>query len=290
MPVNPPRPRGPHLNAMRSFEASARLGGFAAAAEELGVTAGAISQQVRNLENWIGAPLFERHTQGVSLSKLGQDTAEQFSAAFDTLGLALNHLRQSAPDAPIHIAALPSVAQLWLSPRLPQIREALPGTQLSVTALEKEPNLHREVFDLSLFYTQENNTGSSFVLSRDVIFPVCTPEIASRLRKPDDLCNETLLTDSTWSHDWSLYASATGIAAPLPQGPIYSLYALALEDACNGAGVLMGHSALVEQHLHSGRLVIPFVGEVPTGLVLCARTVQPTTPGQTLHRLLSCLR
>ena len=97
MSLLPPRPRGAHLNAMLSFEAAARLGGFAAAADELSVTPGAVSQQIKALEDWIGAPLFERRTQGVALTALGQGARDEFTSAFDSLGHALHALRAQAP-------------------------------------------------------------------------------------------------------------------------------------------------------------------------------------------------
>ena len=127
MTVSPPRPKGPPLNALRAFEAAARRGSFSAAADELCVTPGAVAQQVKSLEAWAGARLFLRHAQGVELTALGLDVLPGFVAAFDRLGEAAQALRsQAAPDT-IGIAALPSIAQLWLSPRLP----ANPGRRAS---------------------------------------------------------------------------------------------------------------------------------------------------------------
>lgn len=93
MAISPPRPKGPPLNALRAFEAAARLGGFAAAADELCVTSGAIAQHIKSLESWAGADLFERRSQGVRLTALGSAVAAQFSAAFDGLGEAVHSLR-----------------------------------------------------------------------------------------------------------------------------------------------------------------------------------------------------
>ena len=85
MPVSPPHPKGPPLNALRAFEAAARLGGFKAAAEELCVTPGAISQHIKSLEEWAGATLFERRSQGVVLTALGMKLGKEFSQAFDSM-------------------------------------------------------------------------------------------------------------------------------------------------------------------------------------------------------------
>jgi len=150
MSISPPRPKSPPLNAMRAFESAARLGGFSKAADELCVTPGAISQHIKSLEEWAGAPLFKRRSQGVMLTELGMETASQFSDAFDALGGAVRSLRSGARQSTINIAALPSVAQLWLSPRLPAIRAALSDLKISITALETPPNLYREMFDISI--------------------------------------------------------------------------------------------------------------------------------------------
>ena len=112
MSISPPRPKGPPLNALRAFEAAARLGGFTPAADELCVTPGAISQHIKSLEDWAGSPLFVRRSQGVSLTELGESVAAEFSTAFDAMGNAVRALRTRAAQSSINIAALPSVAQL----------------------------------------------------------------------------------------------------------------------------------------------------------------------------------
>lgn len=291
MPVKPPRPRGPHLNAMRCFESAARLGGFTTAAEELSVTPGAISQQVKALEDWIGAPLFKRRSQGVELTALGESVAGEFEDAFDALGSALHRLRAEAPNHTISIAALPSIAQLWLSPRLPAVRDAFPDHRISITALETPPNLRRGLFDLSIFIGDVTGAQTEHVLADDVIFPVCAPAIAKRLTSPDDLRGETLIQDSTWTDDWSAWFASMGQADVGDQnGPTFSLYSIAVDEARNGAGVLMGHNVLVEQHLASGDLVAPFKKKVSTGKSLILKTATPLLKSSTLGKTVKMLR
>ncbi|MEX2517837.1 MAG: LysR family transcriptional regulator [Paracoccaceae bacterium] len=259
MSVSPPRGSGLPLTALRAFEAAARLGGFKAAAEELNVSPGAVAQQIKTLESMIGAPLFERRARGVALSKLGAASAGRFAAAFDALGVAAAVLRAGADPREVRIAALPGVAQAWLSPKLPAIRGASLGLSLSVTAMERAPNLLREAFDLAIFYEKAKGAAGIVDLGPDVIFPVCAPSVARRLRRPADLAREVLLTDAAWPEDWSLWAEAAP-AAPrrAPAGPVHSLYALALEEAASGGGVLIGHGHLVRGLMKSGRLVAPF--------------------------------
>ena len=269
MSVSPPRPKGPPLNALRAFEAAARLGGFANAADELCVTPGAVSQHIKALEDWIGADLFERRSQGVRLSAFGAEVAPGFAQAFDAMGAAVHGMRAAARHKTLHIAALPSVAQLWLSPRLPSVRAALPELSISVSAVETPPNLARELFDLSVFIRRPTGGARETVLAPDAIFPVCTPEIAARLQTPADLREETLLHDALWPDDWALWGGAALAGQALPdKGPRFSLYSIALEEARNGAGVLMGHQLLVQAALERGDLVAPFTKKVETGKAL----------------------
>lgn len=96
-----------------------------------------------------------------------------------------------------------------------------------------------------------------------MIFPVCTAEIASRLKTPADLAHETLLYDALWADDWAFWMDhAAPNQTPPHSGPSFSLYSIAVEEAKNGAGVLMGHETLVEQHIKNGTLVAPFKDKI----------------------------
>ncbi|WP_136440830.1 LysR family transcriptional regulator [Pacificoceanicola onchidii] len=262
MPVTPRRPKGPPLNALRAFESAARLGSFTAAAEELGVSAGAISQHVKTIETWAGIALFERRAQGVALLPHAQKLALSFTDAFDQLAAATQNLRGLAPHPDVHIAALPSIAQLWLPARLGRLRAARPDLNISVTAMETPPHLSRELFDLSIFFGVPDETADQLVLSEDRLFPVASPGLASEL----DMQSAPLLHDQTWASDWQIWACETGTAiGNAARGPRYSLYALAVEEAKTGAGVLMGHANLIEAPLRSGQLVRVSDQDCPSG-------------------------
>ena len=286
MPVAPPRPKGPPLNALRAFEAAARLGGFARAAAELCVTPGAVTQHVKALEAWAGASLFERQSQGVALTQLGESVLEDFTDAFDRMGLAVMKLKAAAAPHRIHIAALPSVAQLWLAPRLPGLRAALPGVSVSVTATETPPNLTREPFDLSLFIRRSGGVE----IEPDRLFPVCAPALARRLNAPADLAGVPCLSDTVWADDWPRWlAHACPEAKIAPRGPSFSLYAMALAEAVAGGGVLIGHAPLVRAELESGALVVPFGPELATGSALRLEALKPPSGARALRRRLHTL-
>jgi LysR family glycine cleavage system transcriptional activator len=287
MPVAPPRPKSLPLNALRAFEAAGRLKSFVAAAEELGVTAGAVAAHVKGLEAEIGAPLFERQARGIELTPLAGRLLPDFIATFDALGAATQRLRAEAAPR-VHIAALPAIAQLWLSPRLPALRAAAPDIAISITAMERPPNLKRVPFDLSIFYRP---AGEGQALDEDIIFPVCAPTLAGRLREPADLLSAICLTDATWAGDWPawMHKAAPGVNFT-PRGPLFSLYALAVTEAVNGAGVLMGHEALIRDELASGRLVAPFSTRLALPRRLSIATVGNARGRNAVARVLALLR
>lgn len=265
VPVKPPRPRLPSLNALRAFEAAARLESFAKAADELGVTAGAVTQQIRQLEAALGFPVFRRLAQGVALTDAAREALPRLTRGFDMLGQAVQTLREAEPYRPLTIAALPCLAQLWLSPRLPTLQQAFPDLQISLSAMEEPPNPRREPHDLALFYREAAEPGA-IQLGDDAILPVCTPSLAGKIASADDLARQTLLHDAVWRGDWARW-----LAFALPQarvdagrGPAFSLYSLALDACLSGAGVLMGRMSLVAPHLASGRLAAPFAQAMPT--------------------------
>ena len=279
MAVDPPRPSLPPLNALRAFEAAARLGGFVAAAGELNVTPGAVAQQVRKLEEWLGAPVFQRTAHGVVLPEQGRRIAAQISRCLDELGGSVRALKASAGPRPIHLAASPAIAQLWLRPRLAALTAALGGAAVSVTALEAAPDLEREMFDAALFFVEAGTplAGRGLTpVARDVIAPVCTPALAARLFSPADLADVPLLHDATWRRDWGRWLAAAGGPVWLAEaGPAYSLYSMGVEAALAGEGVLIGHLPLLDGPLADGRLVRPFALDVPLNRQLAILLPEP---------------
>jgi len=228
-----------------------------------------VSQHVRAVEDWAGVALFQRQAQGVRLTAEGRRLAPVLEAAFDRMSEAVRAIRAMQPRPGLNIAALPSVAQLWLQPRLGAVRAALPGVRVSVFALETPPDLRRNLFDLSLFIRAPGGGPGEVVLEEDMVFPVCAPNLAARLDGPEALAGEVLLSDGTWDEDWARWAGAAGVALPgAADGPRYSLYSMAQADAEAGAGVLIGHRMLVAGALGRGALVAPFGTELATGRAL----------------------
>ena len=257
MSAQSPRPGKPPLMALRAFEAAGRLGGFAPAAEELGVTPGAITAHLKGLEAALGAPLFDRAPRGVRLTALGAQALPDFTEAFDLLNAAVQRLQASAAPGQVRIATDPGIAQLWLSPRLTALRASSPDISVSITTFDSPPDGERDGHDLYLFFQPLGARPGAWQLSRDMIAPVCAPARAARLHSKADLQAEDCLTDATCPQAWQEWADAAGLSGFAPRGPVLASRALAVEEAVNGAGVLMGHLALLGRHLQDGRLVQP---------------------------------
>lgn len=274
MSLNAPRPRMPSLNSLRAFEAAARHESFASAGEELGVTPGAVAQQVKALEAWLGVELFDRLSQGIRLREEAKAVLGDLSGAFDALGNAVAGLRTSTGSPFLRIAALPSIAQLWLQPRLPRLSEKLEVYTPSVFALEEPPDFRREMFDLALFFVDGPVAGAKlYPLVEDTLTPVCSPKLLewrSVPFVPGDVAGMPLLHDAMWNSDWDVWMKAAGLSIGMDSsGPTFSLYSLAVQAAVDGSGLLIGHSALLDRYLADERLMTPFDLEVPAPKKLC---------------------
>jgi DNA-binding transcriptional LysR family regulator len=255
MPIHPPRTRPLPLNALRAVEAAARLGGFLAAAQELGVTPGAVAAQVKGFEDRLGAPLFHRHPRGVTLRLEVMAAAADLTRALADLQAAGVALQHAVTHPVVRIATLPAIAHLWLSPRLTALRAEGRDLRVSILAMEAPP---AEGADLCLF---PGDRGEG--VAEDALIPVCAPALAATLREPQDLRRVTILRDAAWSGDWDRWCAVHARGVRPAAGQVFSLYAVALDQCLAGAGVLMGHRALLADHLVAGRLIAPLAGEVP---------------------------
>ncbi|MFT5503303.1 MAG: DNA-binding transcriptional LysR family regulator [Gammaproteobacteria bacterium] len=189
------------------------------------MTPGAIAQPIKTLEQWASAPSFERMSQGVQLTEIGQNVVAELGEAFDILGTAAAKLRTHHQSQQLRIAVLPSIAQLWLSPRLPLLRIIDPTKTISITALDRRPNLLREPYDLSLFFYEKYQLKGVSEICRDPIFPVFSSNWADKLKSPVDLDGSVFLHDTKWKDDWSNWIGKVIPGCHMDvSGPEFSLY------------------------------------------------------------------
>ena len=258
MAAQPPRPKQPPLTALRASEVAGRLGVFAPAAQELGVTPGAVTAHLKTLESALGVTLFDRRARGVQLTDLGARLLPEFSAAFAALDAAVARLAaEGAPDL-VRIRASADLAQLWLSPRLPALRRA--GFQV-VPQTDPAP-----AADLALLLAPGDGIPAPLIA-------VAAPGIAPP--SPAGLRPTQALTLTGEAGDWMRWVRAAGIPAFRPRGAVHTTAALAIEEAANGAGVLVIVRPLAEAALAAGRLVTPYATDAPSGLSLRISNLRP---------------
>ncbi|WP_304191475.1 transcriptional regulator GcvA [Phenylobacterium aquaticum] len=252
------------LNGLRVFEAAARLGSFLRAAEELAITPGAVSRQIKGLEIELGVRLFERFNRAVRLTEAGATLAIGVRQGMGVMAQAVDQAR-TRRDAPVVISATPSLAVRWLAPRLHRFQERHPQIDIRVSASDIAVDLARAGVDIALRYGKGPYAGLSAVaLASASLFPVCTPAFAAQagLKTPADLTRVSLMQDinafgeePAWS-DWLAAAGVEGAADE--RGARFSNTYLTLEAVVAGRGVALAHQALVMDDLASGRLVRPF--------------------------------
>jgi LysR family glycine cleavage system transcriptional activator len=266
--------RLPPLKALRAFEAAARHVSFLKAAEELHVTAGAVSQQVKALEEELGAPLFRRLPRGVALTRAGQRYGRQLGELFDGIAEATRQLREDKGAVELTINAMPSFEVTWLIPRLGAFNLANPDISVRVLS-ELEPTDFTEAeADLAIHYGRGDQPGvtSEWLLPR-LIFPVCSPKLAAGpqpIRRIADLAQHTLLheepyydfDDATWPR-WFDAVGAKGVRGRA--GPVFTYSHMALQACRAGQGVALGTEVLAGDDILAGRLVRPLREAVESG-------------------------
>ncbi len=256
----------PPLNALRAFDAAAHHLSFTRAAEELFVTHGAVSRQIRALEEWLGVPLFRREHRGVVLTAAGQAYAQVVREAFDGLAEATARLRDRERTGTLAVTTLDSFAAKWLVPRLARFRAAHPDIDVRLSSSDDVVDLVREGFDLGIRYGRGEYPGlEAERLMTEDLFPVCSPALCAEkpLDEPADLRHHTLIHDDM-RQDWRMWLMAAGLEDIDPtRGPAYVHSHLVILAAIQGEGVALGRGALVADDLAAGRLVKPFDISLP---------------------------
>ncbi len=252
----------PPLSWILAFETAARHGSFLRAGEELGVSAGAVSQKIKALEGRLGRRLFERRPRGVRLSEEGQAYGEALTPLIDEIHAASQRCAGRSGGLHLAVSALPALAEKWLVPRLAGFGAAHPEIAVEVSAEARLVDFAEEAIDIAFRYatTPPRDPDSRALFSEDLL-PVCSPAFLRQrpLRQPEDLLAAPKLYDTHWKDDWRIWLAAAGVDANAPlQGSAFTLYSMALEAAVAGQGVAMGHSKLVADDLAKGRLVAPF--------------------------------
>jgi LysR family glycine cleavage system transcriptional activator len=278
----------PSLNYLIAFEASARLGSFRAAADEMHLTQGAVAQQVRALEEELQCKLFERHARGLVSTSAALEYANRIRLSMGVIEEATRELvgQQTAMDNRLTLSTTPSFASRWLIPRLLRLNEIHPDVALMIDASNAVRPLKGEGHvDLAIRWSRPpfKDSHSRFLLHGRLI-PVCTPDLSGThgFANATELAEAPLITDG--HNSWQQWFDAFGDGVrPRADGPVFTQTSLAIDAAEQGLGVALVPRLLVEDSLSKGTLVLAVQPDceldVGAGFyLLTAKPALPTSP------------
>ena len=273
------RPRLPPLNNLKAFEAAARHESFTRAAEELCVTQGAVSQQVKALEAALGIKLFNRERQRLIITEAGRDYLTIVRDALDRIALGTERLLQRQSAGVLTISTSPDFAAKWLVHRLGNFAEAHSDIDLRVSATLHHVDFAREEVDLAVRHGDGNWPGLDTVqLSAEQLFAICSPKLLSgrRLAKPADILRFPLIHLDSRA-DWTKWLRVAGISDDnVRHGPVLNRASMVIDAAINGQGIALARTTLAAWDLLNGRLVRPFAEALrlsKTYWIVCPKAV-----------------
>lgn len=268
--------RLPSLTNLRAFECAARHGSFTRAAEELFVTQGAISQNVKHLEGELGFALFVRQGRQLHLTAEGRRLAQATGDALDQIATTLIELRREESGGILTVSTLPSFAMQWLIPRLGRFRDRYPEIDIRIHTDDRPVDFIREDIDMAVRYgahPTDDRHHVSVPLMEEQVFPVCSPRLMASgpaLDRPEDLRHILLIHDETdrgvqgCGYNWESWFGQVGISGiDTSRGPSYYHGHMVIQAAEAGQGVALTRTSLAEDAIRQGRLIRLFDIEYP---------------------------
>ncbi|MCV6590317.1 MAG: transcriptional regulator GcvA [Marinobacterium sp.] len=255
----------PPLNSLVAFEAAARHLSFTRAADELSVTQGAISRQVRHLEDYLGRALFIRDKRALSLTDTGAEYYDSVQQSLLQLAGATGEILQWQGDQQVTVVTTNAMASFWLLPRFSEFQELHPEIDLRIMAVDSLRNIRHNEFDIAMFYchTPPEDLRATPLFS-ETVFPVCSPAYLAKnpqISDPQQLATSTLLSlevREDWL-SWRDWFQGCGLPAPPESARRLKInnYPLVIQSALNGQGLALAWANLVDDYLASGLLVQP---------------------------------
>lgn len=266
----------PRLNNLRSFSAAGRHLSFSKAAAELNITQAAVSQQIRQLEQALGAPLFVRHHRSLSLTPVGQTYHRGVQRALGRLDNLTDQLFIDLPNTPVKIKCTSSVAILWLAPKIRAFQKAYPKIDLQIITQDTEGQGEGSAPDLEVFVSQIAEVGEEYTpLLTSVITPVAAPAYLAENRphKAEDLLRHDLIHILGYEEDWQRWFAINGVSdVAVPQGLAGDSSLFAIDAARRGEGVFLGRRPFIDSYLERGELVEVFGDLMPLHACYYLRT------------------
>jgi DNA-binding transcriptional LysR family regulator len=248
------------ISAIRAFEAAARTGSFRDAANELHLTPSAVSHAIRKLESTMSTALFERSARSVRLTPAGENLMRHAGAAFDNLRRGMEEVAGRGPQL-LRVHCAPSFAAQWLAPRLAQFLAAEPKLEVRLAAGTEYARFSNDDFDVDIVYGQPKGEGIQIIpLGEETVTPLCTPNIAKKIRKPKDLFGQVLIRSEVKQVQWHQWFAANGLESPAIHGMRFDRSFLAIAMASSGLGVTLESTLLAGREIATGKLVAPLEG------------------------------
>ncbi|BEV71486.1 MULTISPECIES: transcriptional regulator GcvA [unclassified Paludibacterium] len=256
----------PPLNSLRVFEAAARLESFSAAASELFVTHGAVSKQIKQLEDWLGMALFERRGGRVRLTDAGWRYLVQVQDGLDLIANATAQLQQPDRQRRLAVNATPTFASYWLLPRLASFREQYPDLVLHLATSDRDISRLDAPFDIAIRRGPGDWPGHiARPFLKEWELPLASPALLDRqpISQPGDLIAHTLLHADARPTAWPRWLTLAGVAELKPAAEMhFDRFSLALQAACDGLGVVLGPLPMAQQLIDQGLLRAPLQSPV----------------------------
>jgi LysR family glycine cleavage system transcriptional activator len=248
--------RLPSLNALRAFEAAARLGRMTQAADELSVTHSAVSRQVRHLEEVLGVPLFEGPKNALRLTEEGRTLLPGLTSAFDQIDRTVRLVADTG-EGPLDVSCLGTFTMRWLIPRLHRFQRDHTAIEVRLTASDHAVDFGRDGSDLAIRVGTAPWPEGAEVhpLFSELIGPVLTPRLAESTSP--GFAGIPALHTRTRRHAWPDWRARSGIAVESAHGAEFEHFYFMLEAATAGLGVCIAPWPLVADDIHAGRLIAP---------------------------------
>ena len=261
------------LNALRAFEAAARHLSFTRAASELCVTPTAISHQIRSLEEFLDTSLFERKNGKLILTPATHNALQELSEGFNKLESALLALNRRGGRRKITVAASPSVAALWLMPRLQRFFLLAPDIDVSLSTVIAPSDFGDGAYDVSICGADDYPGRKVEPLMQETLVPVCAPSLLAGLSAAEALADLPLIHDDKANEQfptWRRYFETVHMTRPDCAGGLrFNQSNLAIDAAIRGHGVVLGRSLLIARAVADGQLVTVGAPSYPTPCSYC---------------------
>jgi LysR family glycine cleavage system transcriptional activator len=270
----------PFMNGIKAFEAAARSGSFAKAADELHVTPAAVSRMVHLLEARLAVTLFERKANRLLPTPAGRAYQAGLTQLFDQLAALTEQVTAMGSARVLTVGVGPTFAIRWLIPRLADFQKHAPDIDVRfATGGEALPFSEDWTCGIKLGDGDFPGLTAAPLFKADLT-PVCSPALGKRLKRPEDLKGVTLLRVTHAADDWPRWFKAVGLSGLHPTGAKFDYYGHAQQAAADGIGVAIGVRPYIDDDLAAGRLVTPFAQSVPkdAGWYLVYRAAREAEP------------